>query len=363
MGWYPPRASKLLLLLGWVPFLLAGVVVARLEPARRRRLAAATVATLALVVPFAVMTWVAGFRQPTQYPVPGGDWFAVTAAPDGTYDLYLWKGRADRLIAYGETPWIEGRSALSPDRRHIAFTSDRYGSADLFVMDLAADGTSTGIRRLTTEPAGDEVDPSWSPDGSRIVFAAQRDGWSRLVVIGADGSGARLLTAGTWNASPAWSPDGERIAFVAPSGTPSNDDIWVVGADGSDPHILLDATLRDSGPVWAPDGTRIAFAGGRPGAYDVYVGEVASATATDLMPDTPSQDAPIGWTRDGSTIVFVSNRERAGGFFSYGMDPDGGEPAAAPSDLRNPARRDDGHTVRRCPGPPPRLGAIGFPVP
>ena len=78
----------------------------------------------------------------------------------------------------------------SPDGRRIAFTTNRDGNTELYVMN--ADGS--GQRRLTRTPERFEGNPAWSPDGSRIAF--QREGlkprWAFLV-MNADGSGVRKV--------------------------------------------------------------------------------------------------------------------------------------------------------------------------
>ena len=84
----------------------------------------------------------------------------------------------------------------------IAFTSDRDGNAEVYVMQA----DQTGATRFTTNPAWDGH-PDWSPDGQRIAFTSDRDGDQEIYVMQADGTGATRLTtspAAEWY--PAWSP-------------------------------------------------------------------------------------------------------------------------------------------------------------
>ena len=76
---------------------------------------------------------------------------------------------------------------------------------------MNADGS--GPTRLTNNAAAD-VEPAWSPDGSRIAFASTRDGNFEIYVMNADGSNqTRLTNNAAADDQPAWSPDGTRIAF------------------------------------------------------------------------------------------------------------------------------------------------------
>jgi TolB protein len=78
---------------------------------------------------------------------------------------------------------------------------------------MAFDGSD--IRRLT-DNLTDDVNPAWSPDGTRIVFEAYRDGQPEIYVMNADGSGqARLTASDGYDGQPVWSPDGKWIAFVS----------------------------------------------------------------------------------------------------------------------------------------------------
>ena len=88
----------------------------------------------------------------------------------------------------------------------IAFTSDRDGDYEIFVMN--ADGTD--VRQLTDNSGMDGI-PTWSPDGKRIAFDSEWDGGSQIFVMNADGTNVHQLTNNDhrdWD--PSWSPDGKR---------------------------------------------------------------------------------------------------------------------------------------------------------
>jgi TolB protein len=100
---------------------------------------------------------------------------------------------------------------MSPDGRFVAYTSNPGANRDVFLLDV-----NTGdVTRLTNAPGGDET-PSWSPDGTKIVFSSERAGGTpHIFVMNADGSGVKQLTSGLKaDSMPKFSPDGEHIAFA-----------------------------------------------------------------------------------------------------------------------------------------------------
>jgi Tol biopolymer transport system component len=131
---------------------------------------------------------------------------------------------------------------FSPDGRHVVFTSNRvaYWNFELFRM-RASDGG--GVRRLTfwgsggDGAPGDDIAPSYSPDGRRIVFVSDRGGGYALWTMNADGGGLRELVRhrGLNHASPRFSPDGKRVVYMtfAPENDGSDAELRVVGADGT----------------------------------------------------------------------------------------------------------------------------------
>jgi Tol biopolymer transport system component len=320
LGWYPPSSAKVFFVVGWVPVLFLGLTVGLARSSLRRRAAGVFLMAIAVAAPVLAAHHLPGAKQPTQHPIPGRPWVAVSAAPDGTSDLYLMKGDADHLISFGETPWTEGSAALSPNYRHIAFASNRYGSYDVIVMDLDASGNRIRTRRLTDGP-GDEFEAAWSPDGRRIVYTVHRGGSSTIQVIRASGGPPKALAGNALN--PEWSPDGRWIAYSAPDPTDQTDyDIWVMRPDGSHPRAVIDATPTDWSPRWSPDGSRIAFTGESDDHWGVYLADINGGRVQGVMRDSDMNEA-FGWSPDGSKILFLSDRSHTGGTFLYFMDPDG----------------------------------------
>jgi Tol biopolymer transport system component len=103
---------------------------------------------------------------------------------------------------------------------------------------------------------------SWSPDGRQLALGSH----GGIIVVNADGSDRRVLVDhGSPGPEGAWSPDGTKIAYARTPGSAyrSSLELWVIGADGSDPTRLFhgECCLLDLwwGPIWSPDGQRIGF--------------------------------------------------------------------------------------------------------
>jgi Tol biopolymer transport system component len=155
----------------------------------------------------------------------------------------------------------------SPDGSKIVFHTVTYnpeiqdGDFDLYTIN--ADGT--GRTRLTTDPAYDSG-AVWSPDGSKIVFTSRRDGRDGVYTMAPEPESEtnrpqRLAGGGEYSFD--WSPDGEKIAFevnVAPNSHDGRFEIYTMNADGTNRTRL---TYRDrwsaQSPAWSPNGEKIAF--------------------------------------------------------------------------------------------------------
>ncbi len=246
---------------------------------------------------------------PTPAAIEAAGRIAFTSNRAGNQDIYVMNADGSGATPLTGDPADDWYPRWSPDGERITFESDRDGDFEIYVMN--ADGS--GVTQLTDNPATD-LSASWSPDGRRIAFESDRNGSFDIYVMNADGSDVTRLTDRPEDDEvTSWSPDGERIVFQ------SDRDIYVMNADGSGVTQLTDDIPRDEWPSWSPDG-RIAFASDRGGNWDIYVMNADGSGVTRLT-DHPSFDQGPTWSPDGERIVFHSYRD--GNWDVYVMNADG----------------------------------------
>jgi Tol biopolymer transport system component len=200
----------------------------------------------------------------------------------------------------------------------IAFHSFRVGVDSWYeVYTMNADGA--GATRLTENTVQD-INATWSPDGTKIAFTRGLGTDSEIYTMNADGSNLQRLTSNSVSDGlPSWSPNGSKIAFTQDPGGPgpvSEDaEIYVMNADGSNPARLTNNSYSDLWPSWAPDGTdKIAFASRASGTdWQIYVMNADGSNTRQLTnmvatPCTTGTDAP-DWSPDGTKIAFKSQTE------------------------------------------------------
>ena len=194
--------------------------------------------------------------------------------------------------------------SLSPDRTRIAFSSNRGGSYDLYLMD----GDGKNPRRLTTDP-GNEGEPAWTPDGSRIVYTATlKGGQPQLYVLRPDGKPPRALTTGPGgNHSPAASADGRTLAFV--STRDGNQEIYLMPPDGGEARRATNTDRRESHPRFLPNGD-LVFAverGGRSKGSRV-VRLAGTEGEGETLLETDAVIGGLAVSRDGNRVAYVVGR-------------------------------------------------------
>jgi len=123
-------------------------------------------------------------------------------------------------------------------------------------------------RKVIELPGSEERNPVWSPDGSKIAFASNKNGNWDIFVVNADGTNLTQLTDSPANeVDPTWSPDGSMIAFI--SDNEGEGDIYVMKADGSDVVNLTNSPSPERDPCWTTEGS-ILFTSLRNAGWEIY---------------------------------------------------------------------------------------------
>jgi len=145
---------------------------------------------------------------------------------------------------------------------------------NIWRMEIATE--ANGHVRTVSEPAAvvastrADISPQFSPDGKRIAFASDRDGFREIWVAASDGSNPVQLTTlkSQRCGTPNWSPDGRQIVFDSLAS--GNNDIWIVGSQGGSPKRITTEPSDDARASWSHDGRWIYFRSDRSGSQQIW---------------------------------------------------------------------------------------------
>jgi eukaryotic-like serine/threonine-protein kinase len=245
---------------------------------------------------------------------------ALTNALEPTSTLTTVPTRTlEPVLENTNTPTL-GPTPVGGGRGQLAFASARSGLPQIYLINV----DRTGLQ-LITHMEGGACQPSWSPDGSQLVFISpcrERADFftdvyndSSLYIINADGTELRPLTSVPGSDfDPAWSPDGTRIAFT--SLRDGTRDIYVLTLESGDVTRLTTAqqpVQENLQPVWSPFGNQIGYTVKRYGAYQVWVmSDVGDNKVQIARSGLQLWDYLPTWGPDGETILF-SQRDLSSG--------------------------------------------------
>ncbi|WMW25410.1 DUF5050 domain-containing protein [Methanolobus sediminis] len=184
----------------------------------------------------------------------------------------------------------------SPDGKKIVYAANQA----IWIMN--SDGS--GQKKLYDGMAW-EGEPVFNEDGSKIYFAAESKKafsarYISIHVMNTDGSDGVKLTETADSRNPAVSPDGSRLVYA--SRESGNYDIWIMSPDGSDKERLTDASGDESSPAWSPDGNTIVYSA----MGDLFSIDVNAVRPVQLTSDTYSNIEP-SYSPDGNSIIYASN--------------------------------------------------------
>ncbi|MBX7234488.1 MAG: carboxypeptidase regulatory-like domain-containing protein [Caldilineales bacterium] len=263
---------------------------------------------LLLVSIFAALSLAGGLSRAAGPETPAGDLAAGRRALMSA--SILTETTAGEAAAGRPEAEFPARTAVAPaETGVIAFESNRGGDFDLWAQEAGGTGAATPV----VASVGDDVTPEWSPDGSKLLYASDRDGDYEIYVRTLAGAEAKLTDNTFADVHPAWSPAGDRILFSSDRGG-SFFQILSMRADGGDVHQVGSVALNHAmSPRLSPDGRRIVFMRATVAAaacqwnWDVWLMDadgnnqqrVTSRLGADLYPR---------WSPDGSRIVYASCR-------------------------------------------------------
>ncbi|MEN9754820.1 MAG: Tol-Pal system protein TolB, partial [Pseudomonadota bacterium] len=163
-------------------------------------------------------------------------------------------------------------------------------ASNIYVMDLRSRATT----RLTDTNAID-TSPSYSPDGSQIVFESDRGGTQQIYIMSATGGGAKRISfgEGARYSTPVWSPKGDYIAFTRQKG--GQFAIGIMKPDGSGERILTEG-FHNEGPTWAPNGRYLMFFRDQSGAAGSRVYMVDTTGRVENNVPTQNYSSDPAWS-------------------------------------------------------------------
>ena len=192
----------------------------------------------------------------------------------------------------------------------MAFTCyAQPGSSSVLTAQICVYSTLTSHLISWPRFKGTNSSPSWSPDGSQLMFMSSMFGNPELFITDASGQRPKRLTYSNGaNTSPSWNPKtGQQVAFVSDRG--GIPQLYTMNSDGTSQSKV---DLPDMGyvidPSWSPNGQLLAFSWRRPnGNYDIYVMEIVTHQLVELTRDAGRNERP-SWAPDGRHLVFESTR-------------------------------------------------------
>src|SRR6266545_184447 len=239
------------------------------------------------------------------YNTPDGNIWVVNA--DGTHRVQVTRAGGSDL----DPSWSMDGTQLVYRTSRGDYAPDRQGTGTEGIFIAQADGS--GERQLYPPNAQTigGLFPDWSPDGKWIAFSGLRaDGSETIYRINPDGSGLTDLGAPNGSGECAeWSPDATKILVCSQPGNGAWQ-VWVMDADGSHQKQLTDAPPGRPGgmggsmaAIWSLDGTQFAFSSDRDGGNNDVYVMNADGSHERQLTNRPGGQSPEVWLPDGRILI------------------------------------------------------------
>lgn len=240
---------------------------------------------------------------------PNNEWIVFSSNRDGNWELYVAATSGDpdsvQRVTYN-TIAIDTDPMWGPNN-YVVFESSRNGNWDLYLVDM-----NTGLEYRLTEDDADDINPFWSPDGSRIVFQSSRDqaggerAWQIYELDLNMLTVTRLSDGSHIDVDPQYSGSGQHIVYRTYEAANGNSVIAIMDADGRNGYSITTPLENATNPAWSPQDHFIAYQSDLDGDLDIYIYDVTGKTTRKLT-DNGSGDYAPSWLCDESRVLFTSN--------------------------------------------------------
>jgi len=240
---------------------------------------------------------------------PDGKSFIYTTQSGDSYDIFLQRiGGKNPTNLTANSPAADWMSAFSPNGKLIAFRSERQPGG-IYVMEE----TGENVRRVSDTG----FHPSWSPDGKQIVVSDNSSDVSTshtipnssLWTIDVETGNKKLLETKGDAIQPSWSPNGQRIVYWFLD-EKNQAELATIPAAGGEPVVITRDSAMDWNPVWSPDGKFVYFGSDRGGNMNIWRVAINEETG-EVLNEPESVPTPsmyirhLSFSRDGKTLAYI----------------------------------------------------------
>ena len=201
-------------------------------------------------------------------------------------------------------------SATYPDRNGlIVFQADTGSGYQIYTVKP----NGHDLRQIT-HLDGDALHADWSPDGRRIAFAVQTEAdCSNLAIMNADGSHLAIVAHGPdiCEDEPSFTPDGSRLVFERYDAATNVDALWSMNLDGTDRHRIIAPPNGATDPNVSPDGRTLSFVGfnGQDLGQALFTVNMDGTGLTRLTSYATDVAIKQDWAPDGRHLVYTDNAD------------------------------------------------------
>jgi Tol biopolymer transport system component len=247
---------------------------------------------------------------------------------------------AATAIKLTDQPGQELFPSFSPDGQFIAYASQAAGNWDIWRQRLSERASDRQPANLTAASAANETQPAFSPDGQWIAFQSGGDAGG-VFVMDANGGQARRLSRGGYH--PSWSADGKEIYCIRENvtdpqtRTASLRMVWAVTVATGEQRLIHTDDM--SQPQLSPGGERIAYWGAPPGSTrrDIWTRPVGEVSAPVAVTNDDAVDWNPVWSPDGAHLYFASDRGGSMSLWRVAIDERSGRALADPEQIATPS--------------------------